>query len=241
MTPDLFYQTNKDFDWKLRPIPDTLTTDVERARWIFKQPIGWIELDIGFDIAAWANESIAACSHFVNHREGPEHKGWQACCIHGLAIDKTGTDPAAPISEYHWTELAEETPAATQFWKQFPFEHLVRVRYMLLGPNGYVGPHNDSPPGVDLDTVSLMDHILPINIAIVHPDNCYMTLKDYGTVPWKAGKVILVNITNDHSVVNYSNQYRLHMIGHGLVGSRIEEFCNLIVRSYNKQYERNSV
>jgi hypothetical protein len=65
-----------------------------------------------------------------------------------------------------------------------------------------------------------------------------MTLKGHGVVPWKNGNIKLVNITNDHSVINFSDKPRMHMIGHGYVGNKLNEFTKLIAASYRKQYER---
>jgi hypothetical protein len=237
---DEFYQTHKDCDWKLPNIPSNIINDIDKVKWIFEQKIGWIELDLNIDVLEWQQEAKEAEAFLVEHREGGGHQGWRSCCIHGLDVDKTGVWNLYQDSDsgYHWTRLSNLTPTITTFWKQFPFEDLVRVRFMEVAPGGWVAPHNDTPPGAKVD---LMEHIIPINIAIDHPDNCQMTLKDFGCVPWKNGKVILVNITNDHSVYNYSDHPRMHMIGHGHIGNKIEEFCKLIIRSYNKQYERNSI
>jgi hypothetical protein len=37
--------------------------------------------------------------------------------------------------------------------------------------------------------------------------------------------------------VNNSNSPRMHMIAHCVVGNQKEEFAELIVRSYNKNYD----
>lgn len=231
-TADTFYQTNKSCAWKPTEIPDYLVSNEEIVKWIFKQPVGWIELDVKIDLGQWAIESAQALPYLVDHREGENHLGWTSACIHGLGTNITGTNFTEPVDAYHWTELSEITPTIKSFWESFPFENLLRVRFMSIDPGGHVGPHNDSP-SID----NILDHIIPINIAIFHPSLCHMALRDFGVVPWSSGKVILVNITNDHSVINYSDQQRLHMIGHGLIGSKKEEFYELIVRSYKKQYE----
>lgn len=210
-------------------------TNIELAKWIFTQPIGWIELDIEIDLDSWISEATESIPYLVEHREGDGHAGWTSCCVHGLAVDKTGTDMTAPIEDYHWTELSKQTPVIKKFWQAFPFEHLLRVRFMSLGAGGHIAPHSDSPGQID----NLINHIVPVNIAIIHPDDCTMTVKGHGDVPFKPGRAFLVNITNEHSVVNNSNSQRIHMIGHGLVGNRIEEFSELIVRSYRKQYEHS--
>ena len=217
----------------LHAIPDNLIDSVEIVTWLFKQPVPWIELDLTFNQPVWLEEGLKAAPYFVEHREGGGHSGWTSCCIHGLAIDKTGTDFTAPLDAYHWTKLSELTPTIKTFWEQFPFEHLLRIRFMSLEPGGHIALHNDNPGEVE----SLLDEIIPINIAITHPDDCYMNLPKFGNVPFSTGKMFLVNITNDHMVVNKSNQRRLHIIGHGYVGKRKKEFCDMLVRCYNKQYE----
>lgn len=217
----------------LPAIPSNLTDNVEIVTWLFEQSIPWIELDLDIDQPTWLKEGLDAIPYLVEHREGEGHAGWESCCVHGLSVTKTGTDMSAPIEDYHWTELSNLTPNIKKFWESFPFEHLLRVRFMSLAPGGRISPHNDDPGGDG----SLLDKILPINIAITHPADCHMTLTGFGNVPFKPGKIFLVNITNEHSVVNNSNTRRLHMIGHGLVGNRKKDFCDMIVRCYNKQYE----
>lgn len=215
----------------LPAIPNNLTNNVDIVMWLFEQSIPWIELDLDIDQPTWLKEGLDCIPYLVEHREGEGHAGWESCCVHGLGVTNTGTDMSAPIEDYHWTELSNLTPNIKKFWEAFPFEHLLRVRFMSLAPGGCISPHNDDPGGDG----SLLDKILPINIAITHPDDCHMTLTGFGNVPFKPGKLFLVNITNEHNVVNNSNTRRLHMIGHGYVGNRKKEFCDMVVRCYNKQ------
>lgn len=233
-----FYNANKEFNPTFPAVPTYVKTDEELVRWLFKQNVPFIEIDITFDIEDWQEEARKSFSYFVPHREN-DSTGWNSCCIHGIGVDKTGVwnNYLDAEPEYSWTELSVETPVIKKFWQAMPFEKFARIRFMELEPYGSVIPHNDSPPGMD-ENFNLLEHLLPINIAIIHPDDCYMTLKDHGVVPWKNGDIKLVNITNDHSVINFSNERRIHMIGHGLIGNRFKEFCELIARSYRKQYER---
>jgi hypothetical protein len=242
LTADQFFETYRESKSRLPEIPSILKTDEEITRWLFKQNIPYIELDLEFDVEQWLAESKIAEPFLVNHRESQPHLGWRSCCIHGIDVDKTGIWSCYTDSEpeYHWTGLSEKTPVITKFWQDFPFEKLSRVRFMELSSGGFIAPHNDSPEGYGKDFDSLT-HLIPINIAITHPDDCWMTLKDHGIVPWKAGNIKLVNITNDHSVINFSNRPRMHLIGHGIPGNRRDQFCELIVRSYRKQYERNRI
>ena len=65
-----------------------------------------------------------------------------------------------------------------------------------------------------------------------------MTLEGYGCVPWKEGKAFIINIRNYHSVINLSNKSRIHLIAHGKLDKRVNEFTELVARSYRKQYEQ---
>lgn len=215
---------------------------VEQAVEILKQPRGWIELDLDFDLSAWQQEAKVAEKYLVEHREGDGHNGWRSCCIHGISTNQTGhwsryADNENDIS-YDWTELAELTPTITNFWKQFPTEGYARLRFMELSPGGWVAPHNDAPNGVKNTDFNMMDHMIPINLAITHPQECEMHLETYGHVPWAPGKAYIVNITDTHSVQNKSLQPRMHMIAHCLLGNMKKEFAELVVRSYNKHNDR---
>ena len=202
---------------------------------------GWLELDINFDLNAWKHEANAA--RFVDHR-GPEHPGWNSCCIHGIDVDKTGAWTNYGYSReedvpYKWTSISEHTPSIKSFWEQFPYERYRRIRFMELEPSGVISPHSDVPgrlPGED--NLDMLEFGVPINVAIIHPNDCHMTLKGHGTVPFKEGKAFIINIRNVHSFVNNSNTPRIHLIAHGIPGKRKAEFVELIARSYRKQYEQ---
>lgn len=217
-------------------------TDYEIADWILnKSNFGWLELDIKFDLAAWKKETEAA--KFVNHR-GDDHPGWNSSCIHGIDVDKTGAwtnygdwsrEEEVP---YKWTSISEHTPSIKSFWEQFPYERYRRIRFMELEPGGRISPHSDAPgrlPGEE--GLDMLDFGVPINIAIVHPDDCNMHLEGHGIVPFQEGKAFIVNIRNIHSVFNNSNQRRIHLIAHGIPGNRKNDFIELIARSYRKQNE----
>jgi hypothetical protein len=190
-------------------------------------------------VSKWKEEAKLAESFLVPHREGGGHNGWRSCCIHGQSVEYTGTDLHAPLESYHWTELSMLTPSITKFWKEFPTERFARLRFMELSPGGHIAPHNDSPNGVSNTEFDMMDHMIPINVAITHPSNCNMQLEGHGTVPFSPGKAFIVNITNTHSVINHGNQSRMHMIAHCVIGNKKKEFAELVVRSYNKQNERS--
>lgn len=215
-------------------------TDYELADWVLNQSdIGWLELDIDFDLDAWKQETNAA--RFVDHR-GSDHPGWNSCCIHGIDVDKTGawTNYGDWTSEdqvpYRWTDISEHTPVIKKFWQQFPYERYRRIRFMELEPGGRISPHSDAPGRLPGEKgVDMLDFGVPINVAIIHPNDCFMTLEGHGTVPFEEGKAFIINIRNVHSFVNNSNTSRIHLIAHGIPGNRKNDFVELVARSYRKQ------
>ena len=218
------------------------SSSYEIADWVLnKSNFGWLELDVDFDVDIWKKETTAA--KFVDHR-GSTHPGWKSSCIHGIDVDKTeswtnygyATEDDVP---YKWTSISEHTPNIKKFWQEFPYERYRRIRFMELEPGGRISPHSDAPgklPGeTDLD---MLEYGVPINIAIIHPSDCHMTLEGHGTVPFKEGKAFIINIRNVHSFVNNSAVSRIHLIAHGIPGNRKNEFVELIARSYRKQHEK---
>ena len=239
-----FYNKNKHVSWTIPEIPLHLSNDYEIAKWILNESsIGWIELDIKFDTHEWKKESQAA--KFVNHR-GNNHPGWNSACIHGIDVDKTGSWTNYGYTDeknvpYRWTSLSEHTPTIKKFWEEFPYEKYRRIRFMELEPGGWISPHSDAPgklPGED--SIDILEFGVPINLAIVHPADCHMTLDGYGCIPWEEGKAFMINIRNYHSVINFSMVSRIHLIAHGMPGNRKKDFVELIVRSYRKQYEKRN-
>ena len=223
--------------------PANVTSDYEIANWLLNySDFGWLELDIEFDLSAWKKEAELGRPYLVPHRESDSH-GWNSACIHGIDVGCTGAWTRYGYSSendvpYKWTQLSELTPCIKEFWSNFPYEEYRRIRFMELEPGGYINPHSDAPgrlPGeVDLD---MLEFGVPINVAIIHPDDCSMTLEGYGEVPFAEGKAFIINIRNFHSVINMSPYLRTHLIAHGIPGSKKLEFVELIARSYRKQVE----
>lgn len=240
-----FYNANKNFKWRMPELPNNINTDYEIADWILnKSDFGWLELDLDISVKVWVKESKYA--RYVDHR-GNDHPGWNSSCIHGIDVDKTGAWSNYGYKKeedvpYNWTIISEHTPNIKSFWSNFPYEKYRRIRFMELEPGGIISPHSDAPgrlPGeVNLD---MLDFGVPINVAIDHPENCVMTLEKYGTVPFSNGKAFIINIRNYHSVINFSNKSRIHLIAHGIPGNRKSKFVELVARSYRKQYEHSRI
>ena len=209
---------------------------IEKARKILTFDIPWLELDLTFDVDVWKQQALSIEPYYQEYRESSS-EGWASCCLHGLGIDKTYTADKYGHDEYHapyqYTDLAYKVPRITEFWKnQFPAERYTRIRFMRVAPGGHIDWHNDGqlPEGIDP-----LDSILPINIAIKHPSNCTMQIEKE-IVPWEDGKVMLLNISKNHAVFNHSAKSRIHMIANVILGNRKEEFAEMIVRCYTKQY-----
>lgn len=245
-----FYEGNKSLDSKLPQLPDGVVGDLAVADWLLnKSNFGWLELDLEFDLTAWQTESKIAKPYFVPHREYDNNKGWNSCCLHGIDISATGAwtnygylnENSVP---YHWTSLSDQTPNIKSFWKNiFPTDNYRRVRFMELEADSAITPHSDMPgklPGEQ--NFDALEFGVPVNIAVIHPEDCYMVLEGHGIVPFKPGKAFIVNIRNKHTVVNFSKQSRIHIIGHSFgYGTKKKDFVELVARSYNKQYEHSRV
>jgi hypothetical protein len=241
-----FYNKNKDCTWQLESAPSGISSNIELADWLLnKSKFGWLELDVNIDLSLWQHEATQSKSYYVEHRED-ESQGWNSCCIHGIDTDKTGAWTNYGYTNeadvpYGWTGLSFKTPSVKNFWQnRFPSDRYRRIRFMELEPNSAITPHSDMPgrlPGED--NFDALEFGCPINIAVIHPKDCHMVLEGYGVVPFKEGKAFLINIRNYHSVINFSNESRIHVIGHSHgYGSKKQQFADLIARSYEKQYNR---
>jgi hypothetical protein len=209
---------------------------IDKARRILKSGIPWLELDIPFDTNVWKQEALEAEPFYKDYRESYS-EGWSNCCLHGLGVDKTYTADNYGYNEYNapyaFTDLAYKCPNIIDFWKhQFPAERYTRIRFMKLDPWGSIKPHTDGelPEGID----PLLS-ILPINVAVIHPEKCEMLIEDK-QVPWTEGKTIMINISKEHAVYNRSSKPRVHMIANVILGNRTKDFCDMLVRCYTNQY-----
>lgn len=238
-----FYHKNKNHKSFMPPLPSNVKNDLEIASWLLNESdFKWLELDISFDLKQWKLETNAA--KFVSHR-GEMHPGWNSSCIHGIDVHKTGAwtnygdwkdESEVP---YKWTSISEHTPNIKEFWSNFPYESYRRIRFMELEPNGTIQPHSDAPGRLPGETgIDMLEFGVPINIAIIHPNNCYMTLENSGIVPFVEGKAFIINIRNYHSFINFSSSTRIHLIAHGKPGTKKDKFAKLIADSYFKQLEK---
>lgn len=151
------------------------------------------------------------------------HKDWKHLILHGISENHNehsefygyGTEAEAP---YRWTTHGDSCQVTRSFVEGLPFEHLYRVRFVLLEPGGYMLPHKD------LEQPGYTD----LNICITQPENCFFIVKGGGCIPFKPGDVYSVNKFHTHSIINMGEEPRIHlMVG----GKPSEQFWNMLTKS----------
>ena len=102
-----------------------------------------------------------------------------------------------------WTEIADLCPVKTKWLKDiFPCNRYGRVRFMLLRAGGKIALHSDS-------SMKLIENI---NVALNNPSGCKWIWGDGEEIIMQPGGVYAMNLHYHHSVINNSDQDRMHMI-----------------------------
>jgi hypothetical protein len=227
-----FANQNRNLNWSVNV---NITNPINTTEWLFQQDdIGWLKLDLGFNLGKFKDEMIAAEPYYVSHRNGELHRGWSSCCIHGVSISETTHRKDISIQKFNWTELANKVPSVVNFWKNFPVQGFKRLRFMKLDPGGYIDIHNDLPDWgkhLSLKDLNVLKETVAVNLAITHPKECEMISEGRGTLPWQEGSIYILNNTRNHAIINHSDQPRVHMIAECIIGDRLEDFSNLIFDS----------
>jgi hypothetical protein len=173
----------------------------------------YLKLEVPLPYKEMLTEAFALIDKFSPHRSGEySHSGWESLTIHGLGWDKhenydvygykKGKDASNDMT---WTEIADLCPVTTKWLREvFPCKKYGRVRFMLLRAGGEIAMHNDSPSGMRL--------IENINVALNNPNGCKWIWGDGEELIMEPGGVYAMNLSYDHSVVNHSNEDRMHMI-----------------------------
>jgi len=187
----------------------------------------WMRTELQLPHQQMLVEAMALEEYFVSHRGTQDHRGWRSLVIHGLDAHRTDSYEkygyaAEPQAEYRWTWVADACPVTTTWLKSLDiFQNLQRIRFMLLEPLGYITQHQDRA------THSLY----PINIALSQPKGCDFTMLGYGAVPFTPGDAYAVDIGNQHTVINSTEQKRMHMIIHGTPN---DNYWRMLQRSVNR-------
>jgi hypothetical protein len=201
-----FYNTNKGFNSPLHNSFLESQKDEECAYYPIK---------FDFDKEQLLKECQSVDDIYFNHRsqdkkKGYGHEGWQSLTLHG--IDKHKTEHYTKYgfnsleeAEYHWTDACDRVPNLYKFLSSLPYKLFDRVRIMRLAPGGYIMPHTDGKGRI----------FSPLNIAINNPDNCHFVFKNKGIVPFESGTGMIIDVAQEHIVINNSNEARYHIIVHG--------------------------
>jgi hypothetical protein len=177
-------------------------------------------------------QEVKSIKHlFVEHREESLHKGWKSICLHGISAEKTMCHFDYGLSEdevvYGWTEIESLCPITTNYFKNiFPAEKYKRIRFMLVEPGGFVGPHRDR------ENKSLG----PLTIALNTPQNCRFGIDGFGVIPIQPGGFYLVDLSNRHSVWNQSNEDRFHITVECAHGKYHNEYLKQLFCTYEQKH-----
>ena len=206
---------------------EKLKSQRPNAEWITqKSGIPYLPLDIKVPTKEIMDEWNDVKDMAVDHRDGDTlldftNKGWSSLTLYGVSANVTTHSD----KKHDWTEIKDKCKITKQWFEDtFHKENFHgRIRFMLLEPGGHILPHKDR------QSVGLNE----VNIAINNPEKCSFHMENRGTLPFKEGSVMMLDLSNRHWVVNDSHQPRLHMIYHGNVPDTIIE------RSYENLYYPN--
>jgi len=200
---------NKDKQWW----PD-INAPIDFDLWNSDWP--WAPMDVELDYNKVHNELETLDPYFISHRDldnsgGYGHAGWSGLTLHGIASDKTEAHDQYGFkteeeANYHWTDICDKAPYIVDMIKSLPYSKFSRVRIMRLAPGGYIMPHNDGEGRF----------FGPYNLALTHPDGCVFNFEGKGQVPFKPGRGFFLDLGVRHCVLNYSREFRYHIIIHGI-------------------------
>ena len=179
----------------------------------FETTARYLKLDIPIPYQEMFNEANALKNRFTPHRDGGhQHKGWKSLSLYG--IDETMHESweeygyssgAEAAKDFKWTAAAKECPVTMDFLlNTFPCKKYGRVRFMLLEAGGHIGMHTDCTKGYMTENT---------NIALNNPEGCVWKWGDgYEDFIMEPGGIYAMNISYYHSIVNNSNEDRIHLI-----------------------------
>jgi len=189
-----------------------------KADWILKNSqLPWLQLQINVPIYEILQEWEAIKNKAVFHRDSDslynlKNKGWKSLTLYGVSSSVTTSTNDQPLS---WTDAADSCPITVDWIKKnfIINDDTGRIRFMFLEPGGYILPH------VDRQNSGLYE----INVAITQPLNCYFKFKNYGIIPFTAGRCFIIDTSKEHAVYNKSDEPRLHIILHTKVNEKLLE------------------
>ena len=164
------------------------------------------KIELGVPVRKVYEEILKIREWLVPHRE-ESGMGWYSFCIHGKSYDATKEDKFYNDDRPHvWTDKAlEHMPQTIDWLKTLGYRKFSRVRVMCLFPRGFINIHRDSTEST----------FSAVNVAITNPVDCKFYLEHHGELKFSPGVAYRLNLVNYHAVINYSNDYRYHIIIHG--------------------------
>ena len=165
----------------------------------------WVQLDFKVPIEDLLEEYSTL--EIKEHRPEDGHSGWYGAIVYGT--DDTRS---------HWeTGKGEwrDCPKTRKFVESLPYSRIDQVRFLVLKAKGFIKEHVDVPDRNWLD---------PLHIALTYPEECIF-YQD-GIVPFAPGKSFVVNIHYPHSVINNSNEDRIHLL---VNGKKRKDFYDYVV------------
>ena len=229
-----FFNANKDIKHNkdmLTP-PSGLSTN-DLFNWIrHESKCKSLRLDLNPDVSEIQEEIKDKLLLAVPHRD---HPGWRSITLFGYSsimtnsyeqykrfgFDFTNIEP-------DWTDICKFFPKTVEWLKKNnPLKEYVRIRLMILDPNGASSPHVDHRQGQMLCG--------PINLSIIHPAGAEFALEDGGLVPWKEGEFRTMDLGSVHCVRNIGPDVRVHLIITPSNNDWDDAAKELACRSYLKQ------
>ena len=154
----------------------------------------WVQLDFDVPVDLLLEEYYTLKTK--EHRPEDGHIGWRGVTVFGT--DDTRS---------HWeTGRGEwkDCPNTRKFVESLPYSRIDQVRFLVLEAEGFIKEHVDVPDRNWLD---------PLHIALTYPTDCIF-YQD-GIIPFAPGRSFVVNIHYPHSVINNSNEDRIHLLVNG--------------------------
>tara|TARA_B100002019_G_C21266311_1_gene599653 strand:+ start:309 stop:965 length:657 start_codon:yes stop_codon:yes gene_type:complete len=178
--------------------------------------------------------------NFYPYNEG-HSKGWSCVALYGYSDSKTSIYHHSKYNlknpKTDFTEIAAHCPITTKYFLNSKcFKKYNRIRFMKIGPKGYIKKHNDFPTWKDSKNRISESSLTSYHFVLTNPEKCKFIVEDYGNIPLKPGDVFLFCNAFDHHLRNDSNEDRIHILIHGEIDMKY--WCNYINHYYwnSKKY-----
>jgi len=245
-----FYLEHKDKTWELPKFPDDTvdqTDAIAVTKWLVSQMhdgnIGWCEINLmtvkggTFLPLAWHHMGQIE-TQLIDHKNfytKYENENAYNCTLFGKDGDRTSLEEVYGEQGTWSKEVSDEIPNITSWWKNdFPVGTYNKIRFVKLEPGGSIGPHNDNINPYQDEILDEKRSVWPIMLSMKEPGKkCHVVVEDFGTVPFREGKMYIINPYRKYIIVNTSEtEPCIHINVQVQIGWRWPEFTNCITRSF---------